>query len=156
MLLGYMEAERQPTTIAAKTLMDTKLCLNGKCVYRPWSLCIIVIYIQYILIMYYLILASQAWLLGRLVPFSVGEQVPEEDRHWQNYLLLLQILDLLLAPEITVDEVAHLSTLIPEHHSEFVNIYPDSFVISMLHYRIHTPRLILKLVQKFIYMYKQV
>ena len=30
--LGYMEAKNRPTTIAAKTLLDTKLCQNGKCV----------------------------------------------------------------------------------------------------------------------------
>ena len=115
-------------------------------VYLPWRLCNVCDVRT--LIMYFTFLASQTWLLGRLVPFLVGEQVPEDDRHWQNYLLLLQILDLLLAPEITVDEVSHLNTLIPEHHSEFVNIYPDSSVIPKLHYLIHTPRLILKLVHR--------
>ena len=49
------------------------------------------------------------WLLGRLLPIMIGHKVPEGDDHWLNYLDLLIITDLLLAPELTEDDVAHLS-----------------------------------------------
>ncbi len=69
------------------------------------------------------------WTLGRLLPFMVGKYVPEDDYHWGNYLLMLEITDYLLAPEITPDEVAHLKDLIETHHSVFVEIYLHSSVL---------------------------
>lgn len=53
--------------------------------------------------------AAQMWLLGRMIPFMVGNKVPPDDEHWINYMDLLTIVDLLLAPELTKDDCAHLS-----------------------------------------------
>ena len=50
-------------------------------------------------------IAAQMWLLGRLLPRMVGHLVPTNDEHWLNFLDLLEIVDLLLAPELTEDEV---------------------------------------------------
>ena len=74
----------------------------------------------------------------------LGKYVPEEDPFWQNYLLMLEITDILFAPEISVDDIGYLKMLIEEHHSTFVTLYPESSVIPKLHYIIHTPRLIQK------------
>ena len=84
------------------------------------------------------------WVLGRFLPAMVGEHIPESDRHWENFLTLLHIMDYLLAPKITHEEVSHLKFLIEEHHSMFVELYPDASVIPKMHYLIHTPRLIIK------------
>ncbi len=83
-------------------------------------------------------------LLGRLLPFMVGEHVPVGDEFWANYLLLLQVVDLLMAPEISEDEVALLDMMIREHHTTFVDLYPEESVTPKLHYLVHMPRLILK------------
>ena len=83
-------------------------------------------------------------LLSRLLPYMIGSDVPVDDEHWDNFLLLLQIADLLMAPKITEDEVAFLQTLIEEHHSNFVNLYPSSPVTPKMHFLIHMPRLILE------------
>ena len=88
--------------------------------------------------------ASQMWLLGRLLPFLLGEYVPEDDQHWKNYILMLSISGLLLAPVITKDEVGYLGMLLIEHHHTFVQLYPNESVLPKMHYLIHTPRLILK------------
>ena len=72
----------------------------------------------------------------------VGEHIRESDRHWENFLTLLHIMDYLLAPKIT-HEVSHLKFLIEEHHSMF-KLYTDASVIPKMHYLIHTPRLIIK------------
>ena len=74
----------------------------------------------------------------------VGHKVPEDDDYFQNFLDLLAILDLLLAPEITEDLVAHLSVLISDHHQQFKELYPHASIIPKMHYLVHTPRLILK------------
>ena len=83
-------------------------------------------------------------LFGRLLPFMVAEHVPDGDECWSNYLLLFQVIDLLMAPEVSEDEVALLDMLIKEHHTTFVHLYPEESVTPKLHYMIHMPRLILK------------
>lgn len=84
------------------------------------------------------------WLLGRLLPMMVGQHIPEGDEFWENYLLMLSITDLLLAPKITEDEVAYLQILISQHHTAFAELYPDASVIPKMHYMLHMPRLILQ------------
>ncbi len=75
----------------------------------------------------------------------VGKHVPEGDEHWENYLLMLEITDILFAPEISVDDIGYLKILIELHHEAFTTLYPGSSVIPKMHYIIHTPRLIEKL-----------
>ena len=50
--------------------------------------------------------AIQMWVLGRLLPVMVGQWVPVGDEHWQTFLLLLDIVDILLAPEISPEDVS--------------------------------------------------
>lgn len=64
--------------------------------------------------------AAQMWLLGRVLPYMIGEYIPQTDEHWQNYLRLLEIVDLLFSPSITEDDIGYLSVLITEHHQSFV------------------------------------
>ena len=84
------------------------------------------------------------YLLGRLLPLFMGKYVPEGDSWWDNYLLMLQITDYLLAPELLPEEVAHLKVLIEEHHTTFATLYPDLSIIPKMHYMVHMPRLILQ------------
>ena len=83
-------------------------------------------------------------LLSRVLPFVMGSSVDTDDEHWKNFLLLLKIADILLAPQATEDEVAHLKTLIEEHHILFVELYPSSSVTPKIHSLIHMARLMMK------------
>ena len=49
--------------------------------------------------------ASQMWLLARLLPAMAGSKIPEGDEHWKNFLLMLEVTDYLLAPRFTEDDV---------------------------------------------------
>ena len=53
----------------------------------------------------FLNVASQIWLLGRLLPLMVGEHVPENEPHWLCFINLLRILTIATAFEITKDNV---------------------------------------------------
>ena len=75
------------------------------------------------------------WLLGRLLPLMIGYWVPEEDEHWLSYLLLLDIVDILFAPDIS-------PVLIEDHHNEFTVIYPSNPVIPKMHFMVHMAELI--------------
>ena len=90
------------------------------------------------------LIAAQMWLLGGILPFLIGSFVPHTDECWQNYLQMLEIVDMLLTPEINEDEVSYLHILIRQHHETFVEVYPNASVIPKHHFMVHMPHLILQ------------
>ena len=91
-------------------------------------------------------LASQTWTLGRLLPMMVGDKILEDDEYWQHYLTTLEIADYILAPGVLPEEVAYLNVLLTEHHTTFVSLYPEASFIPKMHFLLHVPCLMLKLV----------
>ena len=71
-----------------------------------------------------LFVASQMWCLGQFLPTMIGHWVPNDNENWQEFLLFLEILDILFAPELLPEDVALLSVLIEDHHREFKVLYP--------------------------------
>ncbi len=63
--------------------------------------------------------ASQTILLCRVLPFLIGDKVPETDKVWHCFLLLLKIIDLVVGPSISVDDCGVLKVLIEEHLDAF-------------------------------------
>ena len=90
------------------------------------------------------ITASQMWCLARLLPIIIGEEVPVDDEHWQNFLDLLVIVDYVFAPVISLDSAAFLHDAICSHHEQFCRLYPGRSITPKLHYMIHIPEWILK------------
>ena len=58
----------------------------------------------------------QMWTLGRFLPLAIGHVIPEESKHWENFLRLLDIMDILFACRIPVEECGYLESLISDHH----------------------------------------
>ena len=82
-------------------------------------------------------LAAQWWFLARKFPLMIGDMIPENDKHWENFLLLLTILNYLMAPVISSDNVAFLRLLIEQHHIGFKELYPDCSITPKFHYLVH-------------------
>ena len=82
------------------------------------------------------------WLLGRILPLLIGDLVPDDDEKWINFLLLMDIVDLLFSLKLTEDQVAYLSVKVTDHHEEFVRLYGRENAVP----KIHMARLILELV----------
>ena len=91
-----------------------------------------------------MILASQMWLLGRILPLIIGDHVPEDNEHWLLFLQLMEIVDLLFSPALTQDHAVYLSSLISDHHNDFSILYPDQTIIPKMHFMVHMPRLIIQ------------
>ena len=136
MELGYMEVKDRPSIISINTLKSSDHNLKQQ------GIKLISSFTNYSKCTYQT--AAQMWLLGRLLPVMVGKKVPQDDDYWTNFTDLLTIMDLLLSPELTEDDVANMSTLILDHHIQFCVLYPSSSVIPKMHYLIHMPRLILE------------
>ena len=69
----------------------------------------------------------------------IGDLIPEHDPYWDNYLLLLTIVDYIFAPTLSKSSSAFLTVLINEHLSDFCELYPNCSIIPKQHYLIHIP-----------------
>uniref|UniRef100_A0A1X7UM88 Uncharacterized protein n=1 Tax=Amphimedon queenslandica TaxID=400682 RepID=A0A1X7UM88_AMPQE len=83
--------------------------------------------------------AAQMWCLCCLLPLLIGDKIPESDLRWQNFLILLSIMDLIFAPKVSQDDISYLSILIQDHHSSFSQHYPSCNITPKLHYMVHYP-----------------
>lgn len=87
------------------------------------------------------------WCLARMLPLLIGQYIPEEDSHWENFLLMLTIVDYLFAPVTSQDIISYLKSLIQEHHEAFLVLYPNAPIIPKLHYIIHLPEWMSRCIQ---------
>ena len=83
-------------------------------------------------------IASQMWLLGRLLPLMVGQYVPDDDSHWMCFMELLSILVLSTAVEVTSDSIADLKMAVESYLFHYNELYPNSMTPKM-HYLLHLP-----------------
>ena len=88
--------------------------------------------------------ASQMLLLLQILPFLIGDKVPESDRNWKCFLLLRKVVDIVLCPKATESMASSLKLIIVEHHTLFKSLYPSSF-IPKLHFLTHYPEQMLQL-----------
>ncbi|XP_049341205.1 uncharacterized protein LOC111192620 isoform X1 [Astyanax mexicanus] len=85
--------------------------------------------------------AVEKLVLFRLLPFLIGNFVPKRNTHWDLYLLLRSVCDILLAPVIKTSWLSPLTALITDFLTSFQRSFPDDF-IPKIHYLVHYPRLI--------------
>ncbi len=95
-------------------------------------------------IAYFLFAAAQVWLFSRILSLLIGDYVPEDDEHWDNFLRMMEIVDRVFCPRITEDDAAYLVALISDHHQEFCQRYPWKSVIPKMHFMVHMPRLMVQ------------
>lgn len=86
--------------------------------------------------------AAETWCFTRVVSLAVGKLVPQEDNAWLFYLKLRNILDIVFAPSIMLDELAHLEVLIEEYLQMRNEIFPGHTLKNKHHHLVHYPRLI--------------
>ena len=79
--------------------------------------------------------ASQMLTLLRVLPFLIGDKVPEESQHWISFSLLRKIVDIVLSPKVSENHCSSLKILINEHHSKFVHLY--GVYIPKMHFLLH-------------------
>ena len=91
-----------------------------------------------------LILASQLWLLGHLLPLIIGDLVPNDDEHWELFLQMMDIVDILFSPNSTEDHASYVAVLINDHHKDFCRLYPHHSIIPKQHFMVHMPRLMIQ------------
>ena len=79
------------------------------------------------------------WCLGKYLPLMIGSLVPFEGEYWQHFLLLLEIIDIVFSPIISLDLLGVLEALIQEYLWKFAHLYPGRSIIPKMHYLVHYP-----------------
>ncbi|XP_038063418.1 uncharacterized protein LOC119734134 [Patiria miniata] len=75
-----------------------------------------------------------------LLPFMIGNFIPETDEKWINYLRLIQITLLTFSSVASTRTVNTLKLLIATHHSAFRRLYPERPITPKMHYLSHIPK----------------
>ena len=100
----------------------------------------------FILFSSYMNIARQMWCLGKFLPLVIGSSVPNDDERWLHFLLLLMIVDIVFSPMASLNDLGILEGYIEEYLWQFTCIYPGRSVIPKMHYLVHYPAHIYKLV----------
>ena len=83
--------------------------------------------------------ASQMMTLCQHLPLLIGDKVPQDDVHWNSFLLLLQICRIVNSPIISPDTIAYFRILIEEKLRVFKELYPYEKLLPKHHYMLHYP-----------------
>ena len=83
------------------------------------------------------------WQLARILPLLIGDCGDEDDKHWNLYLQLIEIVDLLFRPNTSHDYAAYLTAFISDHHSKFCQLYPGNSIIPKMHFMVYMPKLMI-------------
>ncbi|XP_051947286.1 uncharacterized protein LOC127618717 [Xyrauchen texanus] len=79
----------------------------------------------------------QTLCLVKNLPLLFGDIVPPSHKHWSLLLLLLQIMNIVFSPCLTLGMTVYLKHLIADHHKLFKYLYPQKNVIPKHHFMIH-------------------
>lgn len=83
--------------------------------------------------------ASQMSVLIQVLPFLIGDKIPEDNDNWLCFLLLRRIIEIIFSPVLTEAHCSSLKLLIEDHHCKFVCLYGYDSLIPKMHFLIHYP-----------------
>ncbi|KAJ8664391.1 hypothetical protein QAD02_006053 [Eretmocerus hayati] len=85
--------------------------------------------------------ASEALCLARYLGLIIGHKVPRSNEHWQLYLIVRRLIDILTAPKYTRSDLWNLRNLIHAHNSMYFKLY--GHLKPKMHFLLHYIELLL-------------
>lgn len=92
----------------------------------------------------YIHAATQMWNLAINLPLIIGDKVPCDNKLWECFLLLLDILQFCTSRISSAAQAGIIEALVHDHHQIFTRCYPTASIIPKMHYMVHFPSQILK------------
>ena len=88
--------------------------------------------------------AAQMMCLAKYLPLIIGDLVEEGSDVWEVFLMLLHvdIYKVVMARSISISATYSLKHFIHDHHSLFLQVYPDRHFTPKQHFILHYPRVI--------------
>ena len=84
------------------------------------------------------------WCLGRFLPLIVGDLVPNEGLYWDNYIMLLDIVDEIFAPVTSSDRADYVGMIVEDFLDGFKKLYPSRPRTPKIHFMVHMSSLMKK------------
>lgn len=84
------------------------------------------------------------WTFATLLPLLIGDLVPDEQPHWECFLILLQIVKQCTCRIASASSSSYIAALVDQHHQSFKKCYPGVMLTPKMHYMVHFPQQILK------------
>lgn len=78
--------------------------------------------------------AHENWCLLRLLPFMIGQLIPEDEPAWKVLLDLKDIVEIVVAPVHYEESVAYLEFKISEHRQRYKEVFPDQGLLPKHHF----------------------
>ena len=88
--------------------------------------------------------AAQTMCLFVILPFLVGDKVPESENMWKLYLLLHDIIDLVFADTCSIGDSVYLKCKIEDHHTLFMSLFSSRRMLPKHHILVHYPQVMQK------------
>jgi len=63
-----------------------------------------------------------------MLPLLIGDLIPVDDEHWENFLRLLKVEEIVFAPRTSVQLAAYLAVLTEEYLAEFSELHERSMI----------------------------
>lgn len=64
------------------------------------------------------------WCLGKFLPQVISNSIPKDDETWLHFLLLINIVDIIFSPVVSLEDLGILGGYIEEYLWQFTCIYP--------------------------------
>ena len=81
--------------------------------------------------------AGQSWCITRVLALAGGDLVPEDDDVWLFYLLLRDVVDIIVAPSVSVEHLNQMRTLVGEYLELRKLLFPDHVLKNKHHHLTH-------------------
>lgn len=82
--------------------------------------------------------ASQMMTFIRFLPFMIGQYIPQDDEHWECFLLLWDICNATCAFEVTETDALQLAWMVEVYLESFSKLYTATLA-PKFHYLLHLP-----------------
>ena len=77
------------------------------------------------------------WTLATILPLLIGDLIPDDQAHWECFLVLLQITKYVTARLTSPSVACYVAALVHQHHDEFKRCYPSVSLTPKFHYMVH-------------------
>ncbi len=85
---------------------------------------------------------AENWTLLRLLPFLIGDVIPEGESVWEIILDLKEIVELAVAQVHTEESIGYLQSKISDHRQKYQEAFPNQKLLPKHHYLEHYPHMI--------------
>ena len=99
--------------------------------------------IQLHLSVFVFVTAAEMWCLARTLPLLIEDVVPESDPHWEKFLCLFKIEEIVFSPASSTQLAAFPEVLVEQYLDDFGTLHHRSY-IRKHHNMVHYPRQIVR------------